>query len=144
MSTTIGRQLMSSALLTAALALGALGAEATAGAEPREWDIGAYDACTKKADQDWMSDKISWPEYLELRRGCCSTSGGIVQPTGNGGFVCVAPPANAETQPTLPGEAPPPVVATQNPAPPPPPIRNTGVVTRTFAPDALQTESQLQ
>ena len=130
--------LVPAALLVATAALGgsAVGDPATACAAPQEWDIGAYDRCIAGVDVAWGEGKIATENLNDAYRECCEKSGGIWSSLGGsaGAGKCVAPPANAETQPTLPGVAPPPVGATQNPAPPPPPFRNPGAVIDTFTP----------
>jgi hypothetical protein len=131
------RLALPAALLAAAAALGgsAVGDPAIACAAPREWDIGTYDRCIAGVDVAWAEGKIATENLNDAYRECCEKSGGIWSSLGGGAGKCVAPPANAETQPTLPGVAPPPVGATQNPAPPPPPFRNPGVApTVTLAP----------
>jgi hypothetical protein len=125
------RRLVPAALLAAAVALGgsALGDPATADAAP-EWDIGAYDACIFQVIEDQKNGKITSAQADERSRGCCTQSGGIVQPTANGGFVCGAPPANA------PGRTVPPGVPKQTltPAPAAPPPGMAPGVIQTFTP----------
>ena len=104
---------------SAALAGGTLANTAIASAESREWDIERYDDCMSGFPSSDPSEKLAWT------RKCCLDSGGVWNDAMG---KCQSPPADAVSQPTRPGVAPSPVVATQNPAPPPPPFRNPGVV----------------
>jgi hypothetical protein len=119
----------------AALSGSAFGDPATACAEPREWDVGAFDACTARVDDAVTRGVIRESDWLDAYRECCKKSGGIVTP-GNVG-ECAAPPAEqaqeAERQPApppaplAPGVAGPPAsVATQAP-PAPPEFANPGM-----------------
>jgi hypothetical protein len=122
------RRLVPAALLAAAATLGgsAFVDPATACAAPNtggaEWDVAAYDAC--------MRNLILSPDFGNRstradRQKCCTDSGGQWNDAQGS---CQSPPAEpAEAQPTLPGVAPRPGVATQPPPPPPPPIRNPEV-----------------
>jgi hypothetical protein len=121
-------------LLAAAAALGgsAIGDLAVATAEPREWDLEAYDLCMK---QSTIADQY-YREYI-----CCVNTGGVwvtqKYPSGEpvaGTGHCVAPPANAATSPrTWPGRVPTQIFqpaapsAVQQPG-------NIGIVTQTFEP----------
>jgi hypothetical protein len=89
----------------ATLSGSAFGAPAVACAEPREWGIGAFDACTARVDDAVTRGAISEENWLDAYRECCQKSGGIVTP-GNVG-ECAAPPVvppaeEAERQPTPP------------------------------------------
>jgi hypothetical protein len=125
------RRLLPAALLAAAATLGgsAFGDPAIACAEPKKFDLDGYYACVDAAIELNKENKITDAQMKELVNGCCYAAGGKVDDKG----ICNKEAA-AETQPTLPGEAPPPVGATQNPAPPPPPFRNPGAVIDTFTP----------
>jgi hypothetical protein len=125
------RPLLPAALFAAAVTLGgsALAEPATACAEPKKFDVDGYYACVDAAIELNKENKITDAQMKELVNGCCYAAGGKVEDNG----MCNKEPA-AETQPTQPGVAPPPVGATQNPAPPPPPFRNPGAVIETFTP----------
>jgi hypothetical protein len=77
------------------------GDPATACAAPREWDIGAFDACTARVDDAVAGGLIREDDWLDAYRECCQKTGGIVTP-GNVG-ECAAPPVEqaqeAEKQP---------------------------------------------
>jgi hypothetical protein len=82
-----------------ALALGlALGSAAIATALP-EWDIGAYDQCTKNIPEDVQLDDRSNDAFHE----CCWKSGGVWNSKIN---KCVAPPAEQAGRNPLPSDAP--------------------------------------
>ena len=99
--TTFTHRLLPAALITAATLGGsAIAASSIAYAEPKEWDIGFYDACMDLVYDDWVAGRISNVERDNRSRGCCVLSGGIAQPTPEGGFVCVAPPAEAGARPS--------------------------------------------
>lgn len=125
------RVIAPAALLAAAATLGgsAVGDPAIACAEPREWDIGAFDQCIEAADDAWANDPTI--NHDELAYHCCKSTGGDWDEARKS---CVAPPADAEAQPTQPGVAPRPGVAEQpaEPAPPPFPIIQNPEVTQTF------------
>jgi hypothetical protein len=89
--------------VAATLSASAFGDPAVAFAEPREWDIGAYDACILQVTEDFLNGEITSAERDELSHGCCTLSGGIAQPNGpDGAFKCVAPPAGAQSGRTVP------------------------------------------
>lgn len=129
------RLLLCAALLATAGALGggAVGDPATACAEPMKYDFSKYLGCANYWNQKYESGAITEKELDQARRLCCASSGGEWYPSSSGG-TCKEPAKPAGAQPTLPGEAPPAVVATQNPtAPPLPPIHTPGVIA-TFTP----------
>jgi hypothetical protein len=81
-------------LFTAATALGvrALVNPSVANAAPKEWDIGTYDACVQRLQDD------SGPSYGVLTF-CCALSGGVWNDEkGN----CEAPPATTVQRPSIP------------------------------------------
>jgi hypothetical protein len=106
------------------IAVGAimLGNSATANAAPKEWDIGAYDACIDAADSLFIEGKINSATHLELTNGCCINSGGVLGPPPEN--LCSAPAANRVPPSKLPTQTLTPALAT---APP-------GDITQTFAP----------
>ena len=100
-------QCLATALLTAALAVGAA---ATASAE-RVWDIGAYDEC-----MGMFPDDETPSEHIATEKACCAASGGDWASTPEFPNIgeCVAPPAELENMPGQPEPtATPPVL--QNP-----------------------------
>ena len=127
------RRIVPAVLLAAAATLSGsvIGTPPNACAEPKQWNEDGYHACVDQLNKDLAAGKYTPEQYIELVQGCCSLSGGV---WNNKLKQCDAPAA--ETQPTLPGVAPQPGVATQNPAPPPPPVTRVppGVITETFAP----------
>jgi hypothetical protein len=68
----------------------AFGNSAVASAAPREWDIGAYDACSTRVDDAWIAGKISDASHIDAYRECCEKTGGIWSSASRD---CVAPPA---------------------------------------------------
>jgi hypothetical protein len=128
------RLIASAALLAASCVLGgsAVGVSPTACAEPIKYDFLKYLTCANYWNKKYQEGAITEKELDQARRLCCASSGGDWHPSSSGG-TCKEPAKPAEAQPTLPGEAPPPVVATENPTPPLPPIRNPGVI-QTFTP----------
>jgi hypothetical protein len=91
---------LASALLAATAAIGGLtAAPATALPPDASWDIGAYDDCIRKVDNDYVNGVINDRQWSANRRNCCLKSGGVWTgpPTGAGTYGgCGAPPANAE------------------------------------------------
>jgi hypothetical protein len=67
----------------------AFGDPAVACAAPREWCIGAYDACSTRVDDAWIAGAISEESHLDIPR-VCEKTGGI---WSNARRDCVAPPA---------------------------------------------------
>ncbi len=114
-------------LLAATLGGNAVGDPAVACAAPnQEWDVTAFDKCI----QDVIFSGHPNKSFTAEHKRCCTETGGQWNESTH---ECVAPPvqpADAQ-QPTLPGVAPRPGVATQEPAPAP--IRNPEV-TATFQP----------
>jgi hypothetical protein len=82
-------------------------------AEPREWDIGLFDACIKYTDNLYVAGEITYEESLVRADDCCESSGGVVDP-GHGGCTApaVAPSSPAapptENAPDVAGGSPPP------------------------------------
>ena len=77
---------------------------AVACAAPREWDIGAYDACSTRVDDAWIAGSISDDSHTDAYRECCEKTGGIWSIARND---CVAPPATqAEEAERAPAETP--------------------------------------
>lgn len=77
-------------VLVAALLAGfALSSMATAGAEPREWDVGAYDQCWNSGLGIGLHD-AEWDEHVQY---CCIKSGGDWVAAPGAGKHCVAPQA---------------------------------------------------
>ena len=117
------RHLAAAGLIAAAAMVSgsAIGQPATACAEPREWDIQAYDQCVWKHLGEITNDV----EELTVKHDCCLQSGGDWNaPEGK----CVAPPANSAQAPAN--------VPTHTLQPVPPPVRQPGAVnpTLTLAP----------
>lgn len=111
------------ALFAAAAAFGGITfvAPQIASAEPPEWDIGSYDACTDYAGSQFVNGQITQQELQQQIRNCCDYSGGIVSESQE----CVAPVAEqAQEAERTPVE--PPGVRSESEAtlwmPPPPPI----------------------
>lgn len=63
-------------------------------AAPQEWDLGSYDRCTSKADNDYLHEYISAEAYGRRMKQCCDSSGGVWKPAPGGGS-CVAPSSSA-------------------------------------------------
>jgi hypothetical protein len=80
-----------------ALTAGPLVSGPLASAAPREWDIGSYDSCMAKANDDWFDGRITGDRYDEEVRLCCSNSGGVWKAGAGDGVSgkCVAPPKDA-------------------------------------------------
>ncbi|MGE2722091.1 hypothetical protein [Mycolicibacterium celeriflavum] len=85
-----------------AVAIGALVPTAVSQAKD-EWDIGAYDTCTKAIQDRVKSKQIDDKQASEELRFCCDMSGGVWSSDANGAH-CAAPPATAQTAPKSPGE----------------------------------------
>jgi hypothetical protein len=118
------RRVAPAALCTAALSIATFGVPGIANAEPREWDIEAYDNCIKaNADEDGT---ITGGAYDK----CCTDSGGVLVDAGPYQNKCTAPPA--EPAELRPGLAPQPgmTIQTVPPTTTPPPVGNLP----TFAP----------
>jgi hypothetical protein len=96
--TAAARLLGPAILLAAAATLGgsAIGTPAVACAEPREWDIGSFDAC-----RDQVTDAVGrgiiqrGSDYTNYLKYCCAKSGGDWNDETND---CQAPPAEQGTQ----------------------------------------------
>jgi hypothetical protein len=88
----------------AVVALPSVGLTAVAAAEPRVWDIEAYDNCMAADNDDSMGRSINDERAAHL--GCCVGSGGVFIDDGYLG-KCVAPPAEPASQGSrqLPGNA---------------------------------------
>jgi hypothetical protein len=129
------RRLLPAAVLATVTALGGVAytSSATAGAEPKEWDIASYDSCMIYARDRFLTGQTDPQTFKDESRFCCERSGGVwVEGKTTGVDDCAAPAAGpSSSQPSLPGVAPRPGAATQNPSPPPPPFRNPGVVVET-------------
>lgn len=103
-ASTIQRRFTFATVLAGAATLSgiAVGDSVTASAEPKEWDIGAYDNCLVVAADLYGAHKISVNDYDWEVAQCCVTSGGLYHGDG----ICVAPPAEqaqqAERQPAPP------------------------------------------
>ena len=87
-------------------------------AEPREWDIGLFDACIKYTDNLYVAGEITYEESLVRADDCCESSGGVVDPSHGG---CGAPPAVAPRTPAAPPTANAPDVPAGTPSPTPKP-----------------------
>jgi hypothetical protein len=108
------RRFVPAALFAAATALGAstLVDPAVAAAAPREWDLGTYNTCIERLQDD------DGPSYAVLTF-CCAFSGGIWDDdTGE----CMTPPA-AEVERPTPPHVPPPGQATAPLEPVTPPTK---------------------
>jgi hypothetical protein len=107
----------------------AFGDPAVACAAPKEWDVGAFDACTARVDDAWARGLISDDSHVDAYRECCERSGGIYSPGAMSG--CMAPPAEqAEEAERAPVE---PIVQPEAtlwmPPPPPPMVLYPGAIT---------------
>jgi hypothetical protein len=123
------RRLIPVALLamTAVLGGSAVGDPAIACAVPQEWDIGAWDKCKKRVEDQWIAGQIPDSNLEDAYKDCCARTGGAWDA---GKHACVAPPANPAAPRILPSGAP-----TQTLTPVPPPVvDNPGVVTQTLEP----------
>ncbi len=69
----------------------AFGDPAVACAAPREWDIGAYDACVARALADYQGGKSTFQDYNENVMVCCVATGGDWNYAAAAGGDCVAP-----------------------------------------------------
>ncbi len=91
--------------VAATFSASAFGDPAIACAAPREWDIGAYDACSTRVDDAWIRGAISEENHIDAYRECCEKTGGDWNPASK---QCQAPPAEqaqeAERQPAPPPE----------------------------------------
>jgi hypothetical protein len=116
------RRLVFATLLAAAATFSgsAFGDPALACAAPREWDIGAYDACSTRVDDAWIAGAISEASHLDAYRECCEKTGGIWNNASND---CMAPPAaqaqEAERAPVEPAIQPPEATLWMPPQDPP-------------------------
>lgn len=88
--------------MNALIASGALAATAislavpaVATAAPKEWDIGSYDGCVARVEDNWDRGKIASENLVDAYRECCEKSGGVWSNEGLNSH-CVAPPAEAE------------------------------------------------
>jgi hypothetical protein len=92
----------------ATLSASAFGDPATACAAPREWDIGAYDACVARALADYQGGKSTLQDYNENVMVCCVATGGDWNYAAAAGGDCTAPfgeeAQEAERQPAPPPE----------------------------------------
>jgi hypothetical protein len=86
--TRVSQCLAAAALMVAVT----IGAAAVASAEPREWDIGAYDQCRSAA----IGKGLTPAEWYDAMYSCCIQSGGD---WNAGTSQCQAPPAVQEVQP---------------------------------------------
>lgn len=85
------RCLVTALFVATAVTLGVSPATATA---LREWDIGQYDNCIDDWNNASLWNDAITPEDLQVAfAGCCTDSGGVVDPGAPGG--CGAPPAVA-------------------------------------------------
>ncbi len=98
---------LAAALLVTAAAAGGLSAAPATALPNDSWDIGAYDECVRKADNDYVNGVTNDRQWAANRRLCCLNSGGVwsgpdVGPLTYGG--CGAPPAHSEgVAPIAPG-----------------------------------------
>ncbi len=106
----------------------ALGSIATANAEPKEWDIEAYDSCIAKANDQYLNGSITATQRDAEYRQCCAKTGGLLTAT-LGNTNCRAPGNDTEAE----GRPAPPGLPYQT-FTPDPAIAPPGVVTETFAP----------
>lgn len=72
----------------------ALASPAVSTAEPKEWDIGSYDSCVAKVEDNFNRGNIAAENLADGYRECCLRSGGVWSGQGDQGH-CVAPPAQA-------------------------------------------------
>lgn len=101
------RSEMAAVLLSATAAVVGVTTPPAAALPDREWDIGAYDDCVRKADNDYVNGVTNDRQYGANLRLCCLNSGGVWSgptvgaPTYGG---CGAPPARTdEGAPIAPG-----------------------------------------
>ncbi|WP_123026158.1 hypothetical protein [Mycolicibacterium stellerae] len=84
------------AKLAIAVAAVALASPAVATAEPKEWDIGAYDQCKASYPYDRQDNIGRWYDHLKY---CCIKTGGVWA-----GSKCVAPPKEQAEEWTPPSD----------------------------------------
>ncbi len=78
----------------------AFGDPAATRAAPREWDIGAYDACSTRVDNAiWIEGTIAEENVNDAYRECCLKTGGDWDLAKG---TCVAPPAEQAQEAELP------------------------------------------
>jgi hypothetical protein len=58
-----------------------------------EWDIGSYDSCIAKVEDNWQRGKIA--NLTDAYRECCLKTGGVWTNEGSQSH-CVAPPKEAQ------------------------------------------------
>lgn len=101
------RATMASALLVAGVTVGGMTAAAAHALPDREWDVGAYDDCVRKADNDYVNGVTNDRQYGANLRLCCLNSGGVWSGPTVGTLTyggCGAPPARTdEGAPIAPG-----------------------------------------
>lgn len=95
---------MKSAVFALAAAAIALASPAVATAEPKEWDIGAYDQCLRSFDGNPNASTAELERWRDHLKMCCEKTGGIYKYSGPGG--CVAPPAEQAEWTRDPGRLP--------------------------------------
>ena len=84
---------MTGSIRTATLVIAAAAvaiASPVASAEPREWDIGAYDQCVGSFDGNPATSAADFKRWEDHMKMCCDKSGGVYKYSGNGG--CESPP----------------------------------------------------
>jgi hypothetical protein len=135
----LGRLVPAALIAAAALGGSAVGDPTIAGAEAREWDVGAWDACMRDVDRRVMAgDIVDDAEMSFAVQQCCFSSGGVWDPDLEGN--CGALPAVAADTPAAPPpEAVDPDVPTGPPASstkpgPKPPTPQTTFVPAPFGP----------
>jgi hypothetical protein len=75
----------------------AFGSIATAKAEPKEWDIEAYDGCIAKANDRYLNGTITSTQRDAEYRQCCAKTGGVLTAT-LGNTTCRAPGNDTEAE----------------------------------------------
>jgi hypothetical protein len=58
-----------------------------ASAEPKEWEIGAYDECVRSFNDNPNDSEANHKRWVDHMKMCCDKSGGIYQYSGQGGCV---------------------------------------------------------
>jgi hypothetical protein len=92
-------RLVMAVLIVAALTL-AIGRTAVAFAEPQVWDLENYGECMDTIYAQYQLGKITFQQYNDLAKTCCTANGGVWSATQKD---CVAPPGDQQGSRQLPG-----------------------------------------
>ncbi|MDO3635071.1 hypothetical protein [Mycolicibacterium arseniciresistens] len=118
------------AITTVGLGL-TLGASAVANGKP-VWDIGVYDSCVTKADNDYVNGVLAADDYADRIAHCCADSGGVWVGGPISGWCTSPPPRKVDAVPIAPGatagvsDEPPPGTPLPTPTPRPRPVAQPG------------------